>query len=491
LAETETLRRFSTSGRLDWRATPFVTIDPHDARDHDDAVFAKSDDQPDNRDGVIVTVAIADVAAYVTSGSATDREASLRGNSTYFPDRVVPMLPERISNDLCSLREAEDRPAIAVTMTFNKNGQKLRHKFDRVVIRSAAKLSYEEAQAAIDGRPSKKASSVFSQVLQPLWAAYRILEAARDARSPLELDLPERKIRVDEQGNIIGISIPPRLDAHKLIEEFMIQANVAAAEQLENAKASFLYRIHEEPAREKLVALAEFAKSVGQKFSLGNRLHPSLFNRLLKQAATSEHKHAIHEVVLRTQSQACYSPKSLGHFGLALSKYAHFTSPIRRYADLIVHRALITALQLGNDGLSKEDIESIEDIAERISNAERRSMIAERETIDRLVAAHLKDKIGATFEGRISGVVGPGLFVKLEETGADGFVPASTLGGDFYVFDKKRHALVGRRTGESFQLGDRLSVRLLETAPLKGGMRFEIANASEKRLSLSLRKRKR
>ncbi len=480
IAESDALKPFSLQDREDFRHIPLVTIDPVDARDHDDAVFARPDDDPKNEGGHIVVVAIADVATYIRPGSALDREARIRGNSTYFPDRVVPMLPERISNDLCSLRENEDRPALAVTLIFDKSGHKKRHMFHRIIMRSTAKLAYEEAQAAIDGKPSARAKDVLKTVLQPLWAAYRCLLQARDVRSPLELDLPERKIILDKHGNVSKVVVPMRLDAHKLIEEFMIQANVAAAEELEHRKSPLLYRVHDEPAKEKVRALMEFLKTVGKDFALGQVLHTKHFNRLLSQVKGEEFERIVHEVVLRTQSQAIYSSKNAGHFGLALRRYAHFTSPIRRYADLIVHRALVSALNLGKDGLSDQDIAQIDETAEMISAAERRSMIAERDTNDRLVAAFLANQAGATFAGRISGVVGVGLFVRLDDTGADGFVPAATLGRDYFIYDDIRHALIGRASGETFQLGDSVQVRLVEATPVKGGLRFEMKSEGRK-----------
>ena len=459
---------------------PLITIDPADARDHDDAVWAKADDDPANPDGHVITVAIADVAAYVRPGTSLDREARIRGNSTYFPDRVVPMLPERISNDLCSLREGEDRPALAVVMTFDREGHKKKHKFHRIIMRSAAKLSYEEAQAAIDGKPSARAKSVLKEALEPVWAAYHCVLKARTIRSPLDLDLPERRIVLDKLGNVEKVVVPQRLDAHKLIEEFMIQANVAAAEELEHRKSPLLYRVHEEPSKEKVRALMEFLKTVGKDFALGQVLHTKQFNRLLKSVEGEEFERVVHEVVLRTQAQAIYSSRNAGHFGLSLRRYAHFTSPIRRYADLIVHRALVGVLGFGPDGLTGEDISRLDETAEMISAAERRSMLAERDTIDRLVAAHLAHQAGATFGARISGVVSVGLFVRLDDTGADGFVPASTLGRDYYQYDDKAHALTGQRTGEMFRLGDTVQVKLIEATPIKGGLRFEMMSEGRK-----------
>jgi ribonuclease R len=471
LQDSNGLKPFSPAGRTDLRHVPLVTIDPPDARDHDDAVWAEIDAATG---GANIIVAIADVAAYVRPGTALDREARIRGNSVYFPDRVVPMLPERISNDLCSLREKEDRPALACFMSFDKSGRKTSHRFARIVMASAAKLSYEEAQAAIDGRPSAKADVLLAPVLKPLWAAYDILRRGREARGPLELDLPERKLVLDAHGLIERVVTPLRLDAHKLIEEFMIQANVAAAEELEQRKTPLLYRVHAPPSDEKLRALAEFLRTVDLSFPLGQVVKPRHFNTLLAAVAGQDYQHLVNEVVLRSQAQAIYAPVNEGHFGLALRRYAHFTSPIRRYADLIVHRALISALGFGGDGLSGDDIARLKDTAEMISDAERRAMAAERETIDRLIATHLATQTGAIFRGRIGGVAGAGLFVKLDDSGADGFVPVMSLGSEYFAFDAVRHALIGERTGLTFQLGDRVEVRLVEATPVSGGMRFEV-----------------
>ncbi|GJE26215.1 ribonuclease R [Methylobacterium organophilum] len=473
--EADAVKKATLRGREDWRDRPLLTIDPPDAKDHDDAVMGEPDPDPNNPGGVIVTVAIADVAAYVRPGSALDREALLRGNSVYFPDRVVPMLPERISNDLCSLREAEDRPALAVRMVFSADGAKRRHSFHRVIMRSRAKLAYAQAQAAIDGRPDEKTGPLLASVLRPLYDAYEVLKKGRDSRGPLALDLPERKVLLTPEGGVDRVIVPERLEAHRLIEEFMIQANVAAAETLEKAKSPLIYRVHDEPALEKMRMLGEVLASIGIKLPKEGALRPALFNRILLSVAETEHSTFINEVVLRSQAQAVYSSQNLGHFGLNLRRYAHFTSPIRRYADLIVHRALIAAEGFGKDGLPADVTAGLlEQIGEQISAAERRAMAAERETIDRLIAAHLADKVGATFSGQISGVTRSGLFVKLDETGADGFVPVSTLGADYFRHEEGRHALVGDRTGESFRLGDRVEVRLVEAAAVAGALRFEL-----------------
>ncbi|SFG34496.1 ribonuclease R [Methylobacterium gossipiicola] len=482
LAEADAVAPAGLDGREDWRAEPLITIDPPDAKDHDDAVMAVPDPDPANPGGFVVTVAIADVAAYVRPGSALDREALMRGNSVYFPDRVVPMLPERISNDLCSLREHEDRPALAVRMVVTADGTKRRHSFHRVTMRSRAKLSYAQAQAAIDGFPDETTTPLLDPVLRPLWSAYDALKAARDARGPLNLDLPERKVLLTPDGAVDRVVVPARLDAHRLIEEFMIQANVAAAETLEQAKQPLIYRVHDEPALEKMRALGEVLASIGIKIPKEGALRPALFNRLLGAVAETEHAIFINEVVLRSQAQAVYAAQNLGHFGLNLRRYAHFTSPIRRYADLIVHRALIAACRLGRDGLSSDvTVGMLDQIGEQISAAERRAMAAERETIDRLIAHHLADRVGAEFTGQISGVTRAGLFIKLDETGADGFVPISTLGADFYRHDEARHALVGERSGETHRLGDRVEVRLVEAAAVAGALRFELLSDGQSR----------
>ena len=473
LAAAEAATPATMDHREDWRGLPLVTIDPPDAKDHDDAVHAASDADPNNPGGFVLTVAIADVAAYVTPRSSLDREALERGNSVYFPDRVVPMLPERISNDLCSLREAEDRPALAMRMIIDAQGTKLRHSLHRIMMRSRAKLSYQQAQAAIGGAPDEATTPLLEPVLKPLWEAYAALKRARALRKPLDLDLPERKILLDANGKVDRVITPARLDAHRLIEECMILANVAAAELLEERRQLFVYRAHGEPSVEKLHALGEFLQTIGIKLAKGQVVTTGQFNGILAKVLGTEHEQVVNDVVLRSQAQAEYTADNYGHFGLHLRRYAHFTSPIRRYADLIVHRALIRAERLGDGALPDMAKDELEDIAERISASERRAMAAERETVDRLIAAHLADKIGAEFEGRIAGVTRAGLFVKLADTGADGFVPAATLGEEYFRYEEAMHALVGSRSGTVLRLGDAISVRLVEAAPFAGALRFE------------------
>jgi ribonuclease R len=476
-AEAQAAKPATMAHREDWRDVPFVTIDPPDAKDHDDAVHAA----PTDDGGFVVNVAIADVAHYVRPGSALDHEALVRGNSVYFPDRVVPMLPERISNDLCSLKPQVERPALAVRMIIGADGRKRSHTFHRIMMRSAAKLSYEQAQLAISGRGDEESDPLVEPILKPLYAAYETCVKARSERAPLDLDLPERKILLKGDGTVDRVIVPERLEAHRLIEEFMILANVAAAETLEKARVPLIYRVHDEPSLEKVNALREFLQTLDIPFAKAGALRPEAFNRVLRQVKGRDAEPLVNEVVLRSQSQAEYAAENYGHFGLNLRRYAHFTSPIRRYADLVVHRGLIRALKLGPDGLAENaDPAVLSEIAAAISATERRAMLAERETTDRLIAHHLVDRIGASFDGRISGVTRAGLFVKLHETGADGFVPARTIGDEYFRYDEAHHAMVGKHSGETYRLGDNVTVKLVEAAPVAGALRFELVSAGRK-----------
>jgi ribonuclease R len=475
LSEADTANPATLAGREDWRRVSFVTIDPPDAKDHDDAVHAEPDESHGNRGGFIISVAIADVAHYVKPGSALDREALVRGNSVYFPDRVVPMLPERISNDLCSLRPREDRAALAVRMVVGADGRKRSHTFHRIMMRSAARLSYQQTQFAIGGRTDEDTEALIAPVLRPLYNAYEAMVRARSERQPLDLDLPERKILLKEDGTVDRVITPERLEANRLIEEFMILANVAAAETLEKARVPLIYRVHDEPGIEKVNSLREFLSSLNIPFAKAGALRPEAFNHVLARVKSGEYEQLVNEVVLRSQAQAEYAAENYGHFGLNLRRYAHFTSPIRRYADLIVHRGLIRALKLGADGLPEAtDQKQLAEIGAEISATERRAMVAERETNDRLIAHFLADRIGATFEGRISGVTRAGLFVKLRETGADGFVPARTIGNEYFRFDEAARSMIGNRSGATYRLGDAVTVKLVEAAPVAGALRFEL-----------------
>ncbi|MHA6299213.1 ribonuclease R [Devosia sp. CAU 1758] len=480
IREAEEAKEASLKGREDWRDLPLITIDPADAKDHDDAVHAAPDEDERNPGGFIVTVAIADVAAYVRPGTPLDREAYIRGNSVYFPDRVVPMLPERISNELCSLKEGVPRAALAVRMVLGADGRKKSHSFHRILMRSAAKLSYQQAQAAIDGNADDQTGPLLDPILRPLWDAYAAMASARDQRGPLDLDLPERKILLDDKGMVRDIHVPERLDAHRLIEEMMIAANVAAAETLEQKRSDLLYRVHDEPSSEKLQALRDFLGSLDISVKKSDSVRASDFNGILGQARKAGNVEQVSEMVLRSQAQAEYAAENYGHFGLNLDRYAHFTSPIRRYADLIVHRALVRALGLGDDGLTDQEAAKLPGIAQHISATERRAMLAERETSDRLLAQFLAERIGARFMGRVSGVTRSGLFIRLLETGADGFIPASTLGQDYYRYVEERQAMIGERTGETFTLGDLVEVRLLEAAPVAGALRFELLSEGKR-----------
>ncbi len=473
-AEAERAEAPTLKGREDLRAVPLITIDPPDARDHDDAVYAQPDDDPKNKDGWIVWVAIADVAAYVRVGTALDREARDKGNSTYFPDRVEPMLPHRLSSGLCSLVEGENRACLAVRMVFDKNGRKISHRFVRGLMRSAAKLSYEQAQRAIDERPDDQTAPLLDPILKPLWAAYACMKRGRDARAPLAIESAERRVIIGADGQVASITARESLEAHRLIEEMMIQANVSAAETLEQKRLPLIFRIHDAPSQEKLQALADFLATLDLPWSKGETVRTDRFNRLLNETRGGPHADIVNEVVLRTQMQAQYNPDNIGHFGLNLQRYAHFTSPIRRYADLTVHRGLVRALNLGSDGSSDAELAKLADIAEQVTHAERRSMAAERDAIDRYVAAFLADRVGAEFDGRITGVTRFGLFVRLSESGADGLVPVSKLGGEFFHHDDRTHALVGERTGSRWTLGRQVRVRLTEATPITGGLLFEM-----------------
>lgn len=464
----------SLKGREDLRDLPLITIDPADARDHDDAVYAMRDDDPKNPHGWIVWVAIADVAAYVRPGTNLDREARDKGNSTYFPDRVEPMLPERLSNGLCSLKEGENRACMAVRMVFDKDGRKTGHKFVRGLMRSHAKLSYEQAQAAIDGQPDDTTGPIMDAILTPLWTAYHAMLKGRLTRSPLAIESPERRIRMTPDGQIASIEPRVSLEAHRLIEEMMIQANVCAAQTLEQKRTPLIYRIHETPSQEKTFNLADFLQTIGKPWDKGQAPTTKRLNALLDETRDGPHAEVVNEVVLRSQMQAIYSPENIGHFGLNLDKYAHFTSPIRRYSDLIVHRGLIRALNLGKDGLTDREIAELPAIAEQVTQTERRSMAAERAAMDRYMAAFLSERVGATFTGRITGVTRFGLFVRLDETGADGLVPVSSLGGEYFHHDDKGHALVGERSGQRWTLGRNVEVKLQEATPITGGLVFEM-----------------
>ncbi|MGC4252295.1 MAG: ribonuclease R [Sphingobium sp.] len=477
--------------REDLRHLPIVAIDPVDARDHDDAVWAAHDEDPANPGGYRAIVAIADVSYYVRPGSALDREARKRGNSVYFPDLVVPMLPHQLSSDMCSLRAGEDRAAMACHLVIDARGKVTSWRFSRAVIRVAAVLAYEDAQAAIDGT---KDHALLEPALQPLWACWALLRKAREKRDPLALDLPERRVVLDEWGKIVSVAVRERLDAHMLIEDYMIAANVAAAKALEAKKAPVMYRDHEPPSRDKLVALKDYLATFDIDFARGQVIKPATFNRLIDRVGEAEEKPQIMEQILRSQTQAYYSPQNMGHFGLALGSYAHFTSPIRRYADLLVHRALVGAYGLempapkggalpDRTSLSGEDYENMGRVGEMISQHERRAMEAERETVDRYVAAFLAAHVGDLVEARITGVQNFGFFATVEGLGGDGLVPVSTLGDERFYYDEAARALEGVESGDRYTVGQRLQLRLAEADPINGALRFELPDAPPQRPS--------
>ena len=474
MAEADSMKPAGLSGREDMRDMPLITIDPWDARDHDDACWAHADDDPANAGGHVIWVAIADVAHYVLPGSALDIEARKRGNSSYFPDRVVPMLPDRLSGDLCSLHEGVPRACIALRMQVDAEGQKIGHRFVRGLMRSVASLNYREVQEARDGAPNDKCAPLMDLVINPLYAAYDALVKARARRQPLDLDLPERKVILSDEGKVTSVNFAERLDAHRLIEEFMVLANVAAAETLIAHRSPLLFRVHEEPSPEKLEALRDTAEAAGLVLAKGQVLKTAHLNALLAQAEGTDHDELINISTLRAMTQAYYSPSNFGHFGLALQAYAHFTSPIRRYSDLVVHRALISAHKWGDDGLSHQEIDRLEATAQHISETERRSMMAERDTNDRYLAAFLSDRLGAEFTGRISGIAKFGAFVKLDETGADGLIPIRSLGTEYFHFDRDKGTLMGSQTGLTIGLGQRVRVKLTEAAPVTGGIALEL-----------------
>ncbi len=475
LAEAELAAKLPLSAekREDLRHLPIVAIDPSDARDHDDAIWA----EPDGEGGFRALVAIADVSFYVRPGGAVDREARVRGNSVYFPDRVVPMLPHVLSSDVCSLSAGKDRAAMACHLRIDAGGRVTEWRFTRAIVRIAEVIAYEEAQARIDEDRAET-------TLQNLWACWRALTRARNDRDPLALDMPERRVVLDEQGRITEIALRESLDAHRVVEDFMISANVAAAKALESKASPVVYRIHEPPSREKLMTLKDYLSTFDMKLALGQVITPGLFNRMLKDVSDDTEKALIMEAVLRSQTQAYYGPRNAGHFGLALGSYAHFTSPIRRYADLLVHRALVDAFGLEQpapkgdlkptSGLSDRDRDDLGKVSEAISMAERRAMAAERDTIDRYVAAWLSVRVGEVFECRITGVLKFGFFATIIGLGGDGLVPVSTLGDERFHYDEKAQVLAGEQSGTTYAVGDRLRLRLAEANALTGALKFEL-----------------
>jgi ribonuclease R len=491
IEEAHRVSKLPLGEREDLTHLPIVAIDPADARDHDDAIWAAADGEG----GWNAIVAIADVSFYVRPNSELDREARARGNSVYFPDRVVPMLPEELSADICSLKQGQVRAAMACHLKIGSDGTLKSWRFTRAKVCVAANIAYEDAQAAIDASHEKRTevssspcsmpeiesavpAALVEAALKPLWACWRALLADRNKRAPLELDIPERRVVLDEKGRILSVAPRDRLDAHRLVEDYMIAANVAAARALEAKKAPVMYRVHEAPSREKLVALKDYMATFGLEIALGQVIKPATFNRIIERVGEDDSRTEIMEQILRTQMQARYSPERLGHFGLALATYAHFTSPIRRYADLLVHRSLVSAYRLGEGGLPPGEDAKFVEIGEAISMLERRAMEAERDTVDRYVAAFLSDRVGQLVECRITGVQPFGFFATVTDLGGDGLVLAQTLGQEYFRYDEKARQLVGEHSGETYRVGQKLTLRLAEANPVSGSLRFELPEGS-------------
>ena len=364
---------------------------------------------------------------------------------------------------------------MAVHLWIDRNGEKKRHWFVRGLMRSVARLTYEEVQDAIEGRANKKTRLLVDPVLKPLYGAWKALDKARRRRGTLDLDLPERKVALGKDGHVESIEPRARLDSHRLIEEFMILANVAAAETLEAMRQPCMYRVHDSPDPAKLAALSEFLEGIeiqGVKLAKGQVARPKHFNTILEHVRGTPYAQVVNDLVLRSQAQAVYSPENLGHFGLALRKYAHFTSPIRRYSDLLVHRALVAGGKFGEGALPKTDPKEFAAVGEHISMTERRAAAAERDALTRYIVAYLADRVGATFRGKVNGVQRFGLFVTLDETGADGLLPMGNLPQDWYIHEEKRQRLVGRRWGRTFTLGDAIEVKLAEADTTTGSLVF-------------------
>ena len=460
--------------REDLRDIPLITIDGADARDFDDAVWAEADQTPENPGGWRLMVAIADVAHYVRPDDVLDKEARKRGNSVYFPDRVVPMLPEALSNGLCSLRPDEDRACLAVEMIIDAKGRKKSHKFRRGLMRSVARVTYEEIQADIDAAgAAADHETTLTALARPLYGAYRSLLGAREARGALDIEMPEMQVKIDDRGEVVSITPRTRLDSHRLIEEFMVLANVAAAETLERRKRACVYRVHDTPNPDKVEELRANLEGFGIKFAKGQVLQAKLFNRVLGQAKGKDFQHSVNLLVLRSQSQAVYSPSNLGHFGLGLRRYAHFTSPIRRYSDLLVHRSLIEAHEFGPDGDTHGQGDDLVSVCEHISMTERRAAVAERSATDRFSAMFMARRIGEDIEAVVSGVLHFGVFVSLEGGLADALLPVQNLPDDYYDLDAKTHELLGRHSGFSVKLGQTLVVKLREADPISGRLRVD------------------
>lgn len=467
LQDAEKSKKPVLGGRVDLRNTPLVTIDGADAKDFDDAVFA----EPDGDGGYRMMVAIADVAHYVAPESPLDREAQKRGNSVYLPNFVIPMLPEALSNGLCSLVPGEDRACLAVEMIIDKTGAKTSHRFMRGLMRSHARLTYDAVEDYRLGVDTEPPSGLDGKHLDHLLEAYELRAKIRTERGALDLDLPEKRVEFDDDGNALGILKRHQSISQKLIEEFMILANVAAAETLEESGSLCVFRAHEPPDPSKVDGLRDVVKTMGIPFPKGQVIRSHHFNELLGKAKNLDDENAktlLNETILRCQSQADYRITNPGHFGLALRRYAHFTSPIRRYADLMVHRSLINHLKDEVIPMPSPDVAA--ETAQAISDTERRAASAERRTIDRYatkLAEHLSGKI---IEGRVATVAGFGAFVQLADSGAEGLLPLGRLPDDYYEVDTSAGIIKGRKTGVVIRTGDTVDVMILEVSPLKASI---------------------
>ena len=457
-------------GRHDLRGLPLVTIDGADARDFDDAVFCEP-----TRNGYKLIVAIADVAAYVSAGSALDGEAAERGNSVYFPRNVVPMLPETLSNGLCSLNPEVDRLCMVCEMQIDTDGQLKRSRFYEGVMNSSARLTYEDVDAIHNHRdPSlRRQHAALVEHIEHLYQVFHAMRRDRETRGALDFDTTESVIEFNAAGQVADVHPAERTDAHRLIEECMVKANVATARFLRRHRIPALYRVHEPPAEERLKNLREFLAQTGLKLGGGDEPTPRDYAALIEQVRQRPDRHLIETIMLRSMMAAEYRPDNAGHFGLALDAYAHFTSPIRRYPDLIVHRAI-------KHVLSKQPIEAFgytEDqlvtLGEHCSMTDRRAEEATREATMTLKCRFMADRLGETFNGVISGVTSFGLFVELDELFVDGLIHITNLEQDFFHFDAVGHRLVGERTGKEYRLTDRIRVRLAQVNVDDGKIDFE------------------
>lgn len=444
-------------GRLDLRAKPFVTIDGEDAKDFDDAVYC----EPRSMGGWTLYVAIADVGNYVQPGSPLDKEALNRGNSVYFPGRVIPMLPEVLSNELCSLKPQVNRLTLVCEMAISPTGKITRYRFAEAVIKSHARLTYNEVYATVEqaDKALQKKHKTLLPHLKELFFVYRTLQTLRQKRGAIDFDLPETKIIFGEGRKIERIVALTRNDAHKLIEECMLCANICAARFLLKNEAQGLYRIHEGPSLEKLTDLRKFLSELGLKLPGKEMPLPNDYAKLLKIIQDRPDAHLIQTILLRSLSQAVYSPENKGHFGLAFDAYTHFTSPIRRYPDLVVHRAIRAILR--REFKPGEIDPKFQAYGEHCSMTERRADDATREAVDWLKCEYMMDKVGHEFPGVISSVTSFGLFVLLSDIYVEGLIHISMLKNDYYQFDPIKHALSGEKTGKRFRLGDTVKVRVV------------------------------